>query len=402
LKFALGAGGRSIQHDGVHGDRMGEVAASFELDPARMADPLFTLVETIEDLSLARTVYQIAAVIRSSARRITGADGVAFVMRDGDKCWYLDEDAIGPLWKGLKFPMSACISGWAMIHGRTVVIPDIYQDDRIPHDAYRPTFVKSLVVTPVRREAPIAAIGAYWSKTRQPTEDEVLKLEVMARAAATALESANVYAVLNETLERRKFLLRELDHRCKNLLASAQSIADQTLRRAPSPEHFVDAFTGRMAAMARAHELLTREEWGRADLADVIAAALAPIGGIDGVRISAEGPTVSLAPETSMSFHMAFHELAVNAIRHGALSTDAGRVEIRWSISEGAPETRRLGLVWREVGGAPPTSDRIGFGRRLLETMAGREVGGESRLTFEEDGARFTLTAPLSPRIAQG
>jgi two-component sensor histidine kinase len=381
---------------------MGDFAASIEMDPARSADPLFTLVETIEDLSLARTVDQIAAVIRSAARRITGADGVAFVMRDGDKCWYLDEDAIGPLWKGKRFPMTACISGWAMLHGRTVVIPDIYQDDRIPHDAYRPTFVKSLVVTPVRREAPIAAIGAYWSETREPTQDEVLKLEVMARAAATALESANVYAALNETLERRKFLLRELDHRCKNLLASAQSIADQTLRRSESPKHFVDAFSGRMSAMARAHELLTREEWGRADLADVVAAALAPVGDVDGLRISAEGPAISLAPETSMTFHMAFHELAANAIRHGALSSDAGRVEIRWSVSEGAPEARRLSLVWREIGGLPATSDRIGFGRRLLESVAGRELGGESRLTFDEGGAKFTLNAPLSPRIALG
>jgi two-component sensor histidine kinase len=103
-----------------------------------------------------------------------------------------------------------------------------------------------------------------------------------------------------------------------------------------------------------------------------------------------------------MTFHMAFHELAVNAIRHGALSTDAGRVEIRWSVSEGAPETRRLTLVWREIGGSSPRSDRVGFGRRLLETMVGRDVGGESRLAFDEDGARFTLSAPLSPRIALG
>jgi len=107
---------------------------------------LFTLVETIEDLSAARSVDQIAAVIRSAARRITGADGVAFVLRDDDQCWYLDEDAIGPLWKGRRFPLTACISGWAMLRGETVVVPDIYADERIPHDAYRPTFVNSLVM----------------------------------------------------------------------------------------------------------------------------------------------------------------------------------------------------------------------------------------------------------------
>jgi two-component sensor histidine kinase len=387
----------------VHGVRMSSVAVKLDTGAVRSTDPLFTLVETIEALSLARTVDQVAAVIRSSARRISGADGVAFVLRDDDKCWYLDEDAIGPLWKGRKFPMTACISGWAMLHGRTVVIPDIYEDPRIPHDAYRPTFVKSLVVTPIRREAPIAAIGAYWSVKRQPTEEEVLKLEVMARAAATALESATMYAALSETLERRKFLLQELDHRCKNLLAAAQSIADQTLRRAPSPAEFVDAFTGRLGAMARAHELLTREQWGRASLRDVLVAALAPFGGVDGVRISADGPAVSLAPETSMTFHMAFHELATNAARHGALSLDTGKIAIAWSISEGAPEARRVHFTWRESGGPPvrPTT-RKGFGSRLLETAGARELGGESRLELPPDGAIFSLTAPLSPRIGQG
>jgi GAF domain-containing protein len=87
---------------------------------------LITLVETIEALSATRTIEDVAAVVRSAARRMSGADGVCFVLRDGDLCWYLDEDAIGPMWKGQRFPMSACISGWAMLHGQTVVIPDIY------------------------------------------------------------------------------------------------------------------------------------------------------------------------------------------------------------------------------------------------------------------------------------
>ena len=228
--------------------------------------PLFTLVETIEALSTARTVDDVAAVVRSAARRITGADGVAFVLRDGDKCFYLDEDAIGPLWKGRRFPLTACISGWAMLNKETAVIPDIYVDNRIPHDAYRPTFVKSLVMTPVRPQDPIAAIGAYWAVERQPTPDEIAKLQVMARATATALDSAMMYASLSETLDRQKFLLRELDHRCKNTLAAVQSVADQTLRRSLSPGHFVEAFNGRLGALAKAHELLTRGQWGPARL----------------------------------------------------------------------------------------------------------------------------------------
>lgn len=364
------------------------------------SDPLFTLVETIEDLSLARTVEQVAGVIRSAARRITGADGVAFVLRDGDQCWYLDEDAIGPLWKGLRFPMTACISGWAMLNQQTAVIPDIYADARIPHDAYRPTFVKSLVMTPVRPRDPIAAIGAYWSVERQPTDEEIVKLQVMARAAAGALENAQMYAALTETLERRKFLLRELDHRCKNTLAAVQSIADQTLRRAVSPESFVETFKGRLAALSRVHELLTRGEWGRAGLEEVLRQALAPFTDLDGGRVAMQGPALTMSPETAVGLHMTIHELAVNAAKHGALSREGGKVEVVWEVAMDAAD-RELALNWRETGGptvSAPT--RTGFGMRLIEGGLARDLGGEGRLSFEPQGVRFSLRVPLSNRVA--
>lgn len=365
-------------------------------------DPLFTLVEAIEDLSMARTIDQIAAVVRSSARRITGADGVAFVLRDNEQCWYLDEDAIGPLWKGRRFPLTACISGWTMLNKETAVIPDIYQDKRIPHDAYRPTFVKSLVMTPVRPQEPLAAIGAYWAVERQPTEDEIVKLKVMARATATAIENANLYASLNETLERRKFLVRELDHRCKNTLAAVQSIANQTLRRAASPGDFAEAFNGRLAALAGAHELLTREGWGRAGLREVLDQALSPYGGVDGRQIFAAGPDITLSPESSVSMHMCFHELAVNAAKYGALGADGGRVEVTWKVDMSQAQ-RALELTWRERGGpavSPPS--RQGFGARLIQSGIARDLGGEGRLDFDTAGVCFTLKAPLSPRLALG
>jgi two-component sensor histidine kinase len=374
--------------------------ASMAATPSAGESALLTLVETIEHLAGARTVEQIAAVVRSSARRITGADGVAFVLRDNEQCWYLDEDAIGPLWKGRRFPLTACISGWAMLHGETAVIPDIYLDDRIPHDAYRPTFVKSLVMTPVRaREESVAAIGAYWSAERQPTEDEIMKLQVMARATATALESARLYASLNESLERRQFLLRELDHRCKNTLAAVQSIADQTLRTAESPAAFNEALESRLAALSRAHELLTRGGWGRAELVQVIGVAMEPFGGIDGRRVSASGPRIALRPETVLALHMTFNELAVNAARHGALGAPEGQVSVRWTVDT-AEETHRLTLEWRESGGptvAPPT--RQGFGRRLIERALARDLGGAARLSFDPDGVVFRLSTPLSHRI---
>src|SRR5262245_15753508 len=96
------------------------------------------LVEVVQRLSLARDVQTVRDLVRRSARRLVGADGATFVLRDGELCHYVDEDAIAPLWKGQRFPLSACISGWAMLHRRPAVIEDIYADERIPHDAYRP------------------------------------------------------------------------------------------------------------------------------------------------------------------------------------------------------------------------------------------------------------------------
>jgi two-component sensor histidine kinase len=362
-------------------------------------DALLTLVETIEELSAARTVDDVAAVVRSAARRLTGADGVAFVLRDGDKCFYLDEDAIGPLWKGRRFPLTACISGWAMLNRQTAVIPDIYADTRVPHDAYRPTFVKSLVMTPVGPREPIAAIGAYWATQRQPSADEVAKLQVMARASATALDSALMYASLAETLERRKFLMRELDHRCKNTLAAVQSIADQTLRKSASPADFVSAFNGRLGALAKAHELLTREQWGPARLTQVLHEALAAFGGLDGERIKARGPDIHLAPETCVAMHMTLHELAVNAAKYGALGAEGGRLEVSWTVDLGQAD-RVLAFDWIERGGPPvrPPESR-GFGSRLIEQGISRELGGEARMCFEPEGFEFHLKAPLSPRL---
>jgi two-component sensor histidine kinase len=309
------------------------------------------------------------------------------------------------MWKGQRFPMTACISGWAMLHGQTVVIPDIYADPRIPHDAYRPTFVKSLVMTPVRPKDPIAAIGAYWAVGRTPSPDTVVKLETMARATAAAIENANLYASLHEALERRTFLLRELDHRVKNTLASVQSIARQTLRSAPSAADFADSFESRLMGLSRAHELLTRRAWGRTDLRDVLEAALQPFGGLADPRFTARGPAVTLSPETAVALHMTLHELMVNAAKHGALTSASGQVTVVWRIEPapgpangGAPS---LVLEWVERGGPPvfaPT--RQGFGTRLLRNGLSRDLGGEASLSFQPRGLAYSLRVPLSERVA--
>jgi two-component sensor histidine kinase len=370
-----------------------------ELDPQ---DPVFTLVEMIEALSAAHTVEEIAAVVRDSARSIAAADGVTFVLRDEDQCFYLDENAIAPLWKGRRFPMESCISGWAMLNGRAAVIPDIREDPRIPQDLYAPTFVRSLVMTPVRPKDPIAAIGVYWAERHTPSQDEIARLQVLARTTATALVNAEIHASLRETLERRQFLLRELDHRCMNTLTAVQSIADQTLRRAASPGDFVEAFNGRISALARAHVLLTKGAWGPAALADVVGQALTPFCGVGGLRIVVSGPPVVLAPETAVAMHMTVHELAVNATKYGALSVEGGRLDVTWQVDSVAGGAQMLEFRWVEGGGPPVTPPKArGFGSRLIEQGLAKELGGKANILFDHDGVQFRLRAPLSGRIAR-
>lgn len=171
--------------------------------PAQESDAnLDILIDAVEALSGARDEAEIGRIVRRAARRLTKADGICVVLKEGGQVHYLDEDAVGPLWKGGKFPLESCISGWAIENRQTVVIPDIYQDARIPHDLYRQTFVQSLVMAPVRPSQPIAAIGAYWAKVRRPTDQEVHNLETIARATAVAMENVRLRCLADDALAR--------------------------------------------------------------------------------------------------------------------------------------------------------------------------------------------------------
>jgi signal transduction histidine kinase/CheY-like chemotaxis protein len=170
---------------------------------ARYVRGMQHLVGVVQRLSMARDLDSITAIVRRAARELTGADGASFVLRDADKCYYLDEDAIGPLWKGQRFPLTACISGWAMLNRQAAAIEDIYRDPRIPHDAYRSTFVKSLVMMPIRSESPIGAIGVYWKDTRQALAEEVSLLQALADSTSIALEAADLFANLERRVEQR-------------------------------------------------------------------------------------------------------------------------------------------------------------------------------------------------------
>ena len=187
------------------------------------------LVSVVQRLSLARDLQTIMDIVRHAARALVRADGASFVLRDGDKCFYAEEDAIGPLWKGQRFPLQACISGWTMLNRRAAIIEDIYLDPRIPHDAYRPTFVQSLVMTPIRTVAPIGAIGVYWAKPHLATKAETELLQALADSTSIAIEAADLFANLERKVAERTAEVNrrntELEVLNKELEAFSYSVA---------------------------------------------------------------------------------------------------------------------------------------------------------------------------------
>ena len=171
------------------------------LAPEQIDLPAYGLESLTLELSMARGLDQVMEAVRTRARTLVGADGITFVLRDRDRCFYADEDAIAPLWKGKHFPLDSCISGWAMVHQKPVVIEDVYLDERISHAVYRPTFVKSLAMMPVHEEDPVGAIGAYWSEVFRPTNEQLAILRHIAKSAAVAMTNVRLMTELKAARE---------------------------------------------------------------------------------------------------------------------------------------------------------------------------------------------------------
>jgi len=201
------------------------------------------------------------------------------------------------------------------------------------------------------------------------------------------------------TEERQRLLMAELDHRVKNILSNVGAISRLSSHRATSVAAFVDALDGRIRAMSRAHTLLRRGAWGRASLADLTSEALSPFRSRSGTNVQIDGSPVWIVPELTQSLALILHELATNAVKHGALASSTGRVKVSWSrIEGGAPGLLRL--VWQEEGGpavSEPTAK--GFGLTVLQEAAG-DVSGVATCDFQPAGLVYTLQGPFEMQSA--
>jgi PAS domain S-box-containing protein len=197
--------------------------------------------------------------------------------------------------------------------------------------------------------------------------------------------------------EQQRFFLDELNHRVKNTLTTVQSIASQTLRTTETAAQFKEAFEGRLLALSKTHNLLTRKSWREAELRDVAEQELAPYRKQGDERVVLDGPNVRLPARYAINLGLVLHELVTNAAKYGALSTNAGHLEMNWAVIENEDRPDQLRIHWTESGGppvAPPK--RQGFGSRLIRRSIEGELGGYMVLNFAEGGVSYDISVPLA------
>ncbi len=193
--------------------------------------------------------------------------------------------------------------------------------------------------------------------------------------------------------EQTQLLMREINHRAKNMLSVVDAIAHQTAAR--SPEDFIECFSERIQALSANQDLLVRNEWKGVDMAELIRAQLAHFADLIGSRIAVQGPKLRLNPASAQAIGLALHELATNAGKYGSLSTNTGRVDVCWG-SDG----ESLTMSWTEREGPPVSAPkRHGFGTIVMEAMAERSVDGKVDLDYAPSGLTWRLTCPAAKAL---
>jgi two-component system CheB/CheR fusion protein len=222
------------------------------------------------------------------------------------------------------------------------------------------------------------------------------------RIAGQAMRPERILLALEDVTERRlaarhqQLLVGELSHRVKNTLTVIQSLAAQTLRRSTSMQAFGEAFNGRLQALARAHDAVIEASWLGVGLRAVVDLALQPFQ-LPERALQGIGPDIVLRPQASLALSMILHELATNALKHGALSVASGRVMVAWRVA-GIEPRRKISLTWVESDGpkvVPPR--RQGHGVGFVSGSVAHELGGEAKIAMHEAGVHVSIVFPLAP-----
>ena len=219
--------------------------------------PKMEIIGIVKLLASCDAVEDVVRVLTTATRSHVGADGATVVMRDGDRSRYLEENAIGALWKGRDFPLDECISGWAIQRNTQVVVPDIREDPRIPQRLYEATFVRSLVMTPIECAGEvIGALGAYWSHPCTPSDAECETLQAIASSAALALVNVRLLSEIRMDEHRKERFLDGLANELGALVGPLRTSLH-------AQRHSTD-----VGVLRRADEVITRQLADHARLID--------------------------------------------------------------------------------------------------------------------------------------
>jgi two-component sensor histidine kinase len=240
-------------------------------------------------------------------------------------------------------------------------------------------------------EAEALAAGARLLNPLPSHLQEIAEVRGSLEAADGILRAREAEA--RQAADRQQLMINELNHRVKNTLVVVQSLARHSLRPTGDGENGLAQFNDRLHALASAHDLLTRRSWEGADLGELLVEALKPYAN----QLTLDGPPVPLTPNAAVALAMIFHELATNASKYGALSTEAGRVSVTWNV-EGRS---RLTIIWRERAGpkvSPP--NRGGFGSRLIAASLKGDLAGSADFEYAPEGLTCFLTILAAPKPA--
>ena len=284
-------------------------------------------------------------------------------------------------------------AGYALHTSQPVITEDTEREDRfeIPKLLVEHS-VRSTVNVVIRGEhGPFGVLEVDSRQLRKFDQDDIDFLQNYANLLASAIDRVRIQRELAERALRQEMLGHELQHRINNVLATIQAIARRTRAKSQSLDEFAKAFDDRLAAIARTHALLSRTRT-LIDIREVLSQELSVHGAVEGENLKQRGPEISIPAKQAEALSMAIHELATNAVKHGALSTENGHIEIWWEVHDRDNENE-FRLRWRELGSPiAHQPSRRGFGSEFLEKSIPHMLHGRFERKFDSDGIECTVS----------